>query len=197
MVHEAGSSCHSPGPASRPNAASRISVRRAGCGPRTSRSRSTSSWPARRRATNPGGGASPWRTSSAMPVRGGDTGRWRASIAPARFPPSSPRTSTTCIRPQDLPRNTWSNCTAIRPTPPASTATRATNFPGCGSGWMRRTAARRTARLRRLYQDRDRLVRSGHARCRYAARPRPCAVIAICFWRSARRSWSGRRPAFR
>ena len=79
---------HSPGPAFRPNAASPISARRAACGPRTSRSRSTNSWPARRRATNPGGAASPWTTSSAMPGRGAGhralASLYRAGKVPAR-----------------------------------------------------------------------------------------------------------------
>ena len=59
----------SPAPASRPNAAFRIFARPAGSGPRTSRSRSTTFWPARRCATNPGAGASPWRIISAAQSR--------------------------------------------------------------------------------------------------------------------------------
>src|SRR6202035_2387493 len=64
-----------------------ISAHQAAFGPRTSRSRTMSSWRARRRATNPGGAASPWPTSSATPGRGGGDGPagslYRAGKVPA------------------------------------------------------------------------------------------------------------------
>ena len=63
-----------------------------------------SSWPARRRATNPGAGASPWRTSSATPGRAAAIARSPASIAPARCRRWSPRTSTICIKLRALRR---------------------------------------------------------------------------------------------
>ena len=134
---------------------------------------------------------------SATPSRAAATARWPASIAPARCRRWSRRTSTICIRPRALRPNMSSNCTATRPTPCASIAPSATNCPGCASAWRRQRLRARLPGLRRLHQDRDHLVRPGDARCGDAARPGPCAVAAICFWRSARRSWSGRRPDFR
>ena len=99
----------------------------------------------------PGGGASPWRSSSAAPSRAAAIARSPASIAPARCRRSSRKTSTICIRPLGLRRNTSSNCTATQPSPCASTAASATNWPGCAGAWTRPTAARPIARLAAAY----------------------------------------------
>ena len=195
----AASSCRSPAPASRPNAAFRISARPAASGPRCGRSSSTISWPARRCATRAGGGASPWRSSSAArsPAAaicalaslyrsrqgaGGDHAEHRQSASGLRH----------------CRRTTWSNCTATRPTRPASTARKRYELPWVQAKFR---ASRRPRAglhgLRRLHQDRDGLVRSGDAGGGDAARAGADAGSAISSSRSARRWWCGRRRAFR
>ena len=60
LIHEPGWFCPLLGPGFPPNAASLISVRRAGCGPRTVRSPSTNFWRAKKCATKS------WRRRFAM-----------------------------------------------------------------------------------------------------------------------------------
>ncbi len=89
-----------------------------------------------------GGGALQWNRPSPRRGRDAVTARWPRSIKRARFPPSSPRTSTICIRyPASLP-NTSSNFTAIRLTPAALAADRLTIFHGSSSASTRQAARR-------------------------------------------------------
>ena len=136
------SSCRSPAPASRPNAAFRISVRPAASGPRCGRS-SSSDFLASQEMRD---------ESLAAALRHGGAVRRRqarprppgAGLAlPGRQdrPAWSLRTSTICTRPLALRPNTWSSCTATPPTRPASTARSATNCPG-SSRVLRRERAR-------------------------------------------------------
>ncbi len=143
-----------------------------------------------------GGGASPWRSSSAGPSPAAAIVRSPVSTAPARCRPSSRKISIICIKPLELPRNTSSNCTAIRPSPYVSTATRATNCPGCAREWTLRTAARQIA-LPAAASSRLRPSRSVR-RCPMlqCGVPRNLPRTAICSWRLAPRWWSGRLPAF-
>ena len=60
-----------------------------------------------------------------------------------------------------------------------------------------RRPARAGLRLRRLHQDRHRVVRAGDAGRRDGARRAIDHAIAICFSPSARRWWCGRRRDFR
>ncbi len=68
---------------------------------------------------------------------------------------------------------------------------------GEGSGWTAPTAARPTAGLRRLHQDRDGLVRPVDARGRRCAGRKSLQNLAIFSSPSVRRWWSGRLPASR
>ncbi len=140
------------------------------CGPRTSRSRSTSSWPARRRATSPGAGALPWTTSSATPGRAGDIGALASLYRAGKVPAVITQNIDNLHQASALRRNTWSSCTATRPMrmPRLRSALRAClGAPADGGGERLRA---RLPGLRRLHQDRDHLVRSGDAGRSDAAR---------------------------
>ena len=190
------SSCRSPAPASRPNAASRISVRPAASGPRCGRSTFRISSPARRRATNPGGGASPWRNSSAARSPGAAIRRSPALYRAGKSPGVVTQNIDNLHQASGIAaehvvelhgNTTYATC--------LDCATRY-ELP-----WVRQRFERERPRavlpvVRRPHQDRDGLVRPGDARRGDAPRRGTDSARLIFSSRSAPRWWCGRRPAF-
>ena len=190
-------SSRSPGRGSRPNAASRISARPAACGPRTSRSRSTTSWRAREMRDEA------WRRrfvmeesfAKAKPGRGHRAlaSLYRAGKVPALVTQNIDNLhQASGIAPEDVVElhgnTTYAVCLEC------DAALRIV----VGQAKIRgRRRARARLRLRRLHQDRYRVVRAGDAGRGDAARRAIEPQVAICFSPSARRWWCGRRRDFR
>ena len=176
---------------------SRISARRAACGPVTGRSRSTNSCPARTRATRPGGGALRWRRPLPRPSPAAGIARWPRSTRPARSPAIITQNIDNLHQVVRLRRRACDRAARQHHLCPLHRLRRALMICRGSRRASRRPAARPTAPSA-TSRSRPRRSRSAR-RCRKTrcAAPPNWRSNATCSSRSDRRWWCGRRPVFR